>query len=204
MPNPKTQATSPKPKMYDGWIRKSDLDAWLDRYLPVPTQVISSEEYQPIAQRVQQGRLEHEIVATAELTAKYLGIDRRKFLCSSCGMALAFAAINTVFGPFFRVDATELLEPRPPAEHKEHGFIFYVQTHHVAMPSQSPHSDPEFLDAVVGMRDMASKMNPALKGRKGKIEDAYLQNYIKEIFLDRETDIVALSALPENRKRRMF
>jgi len=196
MENPKTQAACPKPKIYDGWIRKSELDAWLDRYLPVPTQVISNEEYQPIPQTVQQRRLEHEIVANAELTAKYLGVDRRKFLRSSCGMALAFAAMNTVFGPFFRVDAAELLEPAPIGEHKEHTFIFDVQTHHVAMPSQTPHSDPEFLEAVVGMRDMASKMNPALKGRKGKIEDAYLENYIKEIFLDSETDIVALSALP--------
>jgi predicted TIM-barrel fold metal-dependent hydrolase len=64
------------------------------------------------------------------------------------------------------------------------------------MPSQNPHADPEFLHAVVGMRDLASQMNPALKGRKGRIEDAYLENYIKEIFLDSDTDVVALSALP--------
>jgi len=196
MPNTKTIPASPKPKIYDGWIRKSDLDAWLDHYLPIPTRVVSNEEYQPIPQTLQQYRLEQEILAQAELKATYLGVDRRKFLRSSCGMALAFAAMNTVFGPFFKVEAAELLEPAATAQNKEPGFIFDVQTHHVAMPNQNPHADPDFLEAVVGMRDMASKMNPALKGRKGKIEDAYLQNYIKEIFLDSETDIVALSALP--------
>lgn len=196
MSNPKTRPACPKPRIYDGWIRKSDLDAWLDRYLPIPTQVISNEEYQPIPQTRRQRRLEQEITANAESTANYLGMDRRKFLRSSCGMALAFAAMNSVFGPFFRVEAAEILEPAASTRSGEHTFIFDVQTHHVAMPSQSPHSDPNFLDAVVGMRDMASKMNPDLKGRKGKIEDAYLQNYIKEIFLDSETDMVALSALP--------
>jgi len=196
MPNPKTLPTSPKPRIYDGWIRKSDLDAWLDRHLPVPTQVISNEEYEPIPQTSRQRRLEREIVAGAELKAKYLGMDRRTFLRTSSGMALAFAAMNTVFGPFFQVDASELLQPRAAADKQAHDFIFDVQTHHVVTPSQNPHADPEFLDAVVGMRNMASKMNPALKGRAGKIEDAYLENYIKEIFLDSDTDIVALSALP--------
>ena len=111
-------------------------------------------------------------------------------------MALAFAAMNTIFGPFFQIEAAELLEPAAAlTENKGHTFIFDVQTHHVAMPSQNPHADSDFLNAVVGMRDMASKMNPALKGRKGKIDDAYLENYIKEIFLDSETDMVALVGL---------
>jgi hypothetical protein len=72
MPNPKTLPACPKPKIYDGWIRKSDLDAWLDRHLPIPTQVISNEEYQPIPQTEQQCRLEQEIVASAEGKATYL------------------------------------------------------------------------------------------------------------------------------------
>ena len=196
MSNAKSLPAAPKPKNYNGWIRKSDLDAWLDRYLPVPTQVISNEEYQPMPQTAQQYRLEQEIIAGAERQAKHLGVDRRSFLRGSCGMALAFAAMNNVFGHFFRVDPWELVEPTVYAQTKEHIFIFDVQTHHVAMPSQSPHADQNFLGAVVGMRDMASKINPALKDRKGKIEDAYVENYVKEVFLDSETDLVALSALP--------
>src|SRR3989442_11344058 len=64
------------------------------------------------------------------------------------------------------------------------------------MPNQAPRADHQFLEAVVGMRDMARKMNPALKEHGARIEDAYLENYIKEIFLDSDTDVVALSALP--------
>lgn len=196
MPNPKTVPSCPKPQVQNGWIRKSDLDAWLDRHLPVPTQVISNEEYLPTAQTQQQRLLEQEIVANAERQAGYLGMDRRRFLRTSCGMALAFAAMNTVFGRFFRVEAEELFDPAAVAENKARFFIFDVQTHHVAMPSQAPRADKDFLKAVVGMRDMARKMNPALKDHEARIEDAYLENYIKEVFLDSDTDVVALSALP--------
>ena len=196
MSNPKSVPSYPKPQVHNGWIRKSDLDAWLDRHLPVPTQVISNEEYVPIPQTAQQRRLEQEIVVSAERQAGYLGMDRRQFLRTSCGMALAFAAMNSVFGHFFRVEAAELSESPAVAENKARFFVFDVQTHHVAMPNQAPRADQQFLEAVVGMRDMARKMNPALKGRDARIEDAYLENYIKEIFLDSDTDVVALSALP--------
>jgi predicted TIM-barrel fold metal-dependent hydrolase len=64
------------------------------------------------------------------------------------------------------------------------------------MPNQAPRADQEFLTAVVGMRNMARRMNPALKEQEARIEDAYLENFIKEIFLDSDTDVVALSALP--------
>jgi uncharacterized protein len=196
MSNPKSVPSCPKPQVHNGWIRKSDLDAWLDRHLPVPTQVISNEEYVPISQTAQQRRLEQEILANAERQAGYLGMDRRQFLRTSCGMALAFAAMNSVFGHFFRVEAAELSESPAVAENKARFFIFDVQTHHVAMPNQAPRADQQFLEAVVGMRDMARKMNSALKGREARIEDAYLENYIKEVFLDSDTDVVALSALP--------
>jgi predicted TIM-barrel fold metal-dependent hydrolase len=196
MPNSKTTPPAHKPEAHNGWIRKSELDAWLDRYLPVPTQVISNEEYQPIPQTAKQLRLEQKINAEAEHQGRRLGMDRRSFLRTSCGMALAFAAMNSVFGRFFHVDAAELLEPAAAAETNARFFIFDVQTHHVVMPNQNPHADPGFLNAVVSMRNTAANMNPALKGRKGKIEDAYIENYIKEIFLDSETDMVALSALP--------
>ncbi|MBZ5629468.1 MAG: hypothetical protein LAO06_11455 [Acidobacteriia bacterium] len=196
MPNSKTAPKTAKPRAENGWIRKSELDAWLDRYLPVPTQVISNEEYAPIPQTPEQRRLEREILAGAERQAQRLGMDRRKFLKTSCGMALAFAAMNTVFGRMFTVDAEELFEPAAVDEKKLKTFIFDIQTHHVAMPEQAPKADQVFLGAVVGMRNNAAKMNPALKDRKAAIEDAYIENYIKEVFLDSDTDVVALSALP--------
>jgi len=203
MANPKTRPSPPPPEPETNtplragrWVRKSDLDAWLDRHLPVPTQVISNEEYLPIPQTSRQRLLEQEIVAGAERQAGYLGMDRRRFLRTSCGMALAFAAMNTIFGRFFRVDAAELFEPSAIAENRTRVFIFDVQTHHVALPGQAPNADQDFLKNLLSLRSRARQMNPALKDREARIEDLYLETYIKEVFLDSETDVVALSALP--------
>jgi len=194
--NAKTRPAAQKPAARNGWIRKSELDAWLDRYLPVPTQAVSNEEFNPIPQTPEQKRVEDEIIAGAARHAQLTGIDRRKFLRSSCGMALAFAAMNTVFGRCFRVEAAELLEPAAVDANKTKFFIFDVQTHHVAMPDEIPHVDTAFLNAIFSLRETARSMNPALKDRAPKPEDLYLENYIKEVFLDSDTDVVAISALP--------
>src|SRR5260370_4848842 len=195
MINPKTTPSAPKPKPQNGWIRKSELDAWLGRFLPVPTQAVSNEEYNPMAQTPAQRRVEHLILSSAEAHAGLDRTDRRSFLRSSSGMALAFAGMNTVYGKCFRVNAAELSDAAA-AEGKTRFFIFDIQTHHVATPEQVPHPDEEFLHALYGIRETARQMNPALTSRQTKPEDLYLENYIKEVFLDSETDVVALSALP--------
>jgi hypothetical protein len=100
----------------NGWVHKCDLDGYLDRHLPIPTQVVSNEEYFPLPQTRKQKAVEHHLLEIATCSAKNLGIDRREFLHSACGMAAAFTALNTVFGDFFRVDAAEMLEPAAAAE----------------------------------------------------------------------------------------
>ena len=118
MSNPKTFPSASKPEVHDGWIRKCDLDDYLDRNLPIPTQVVSNEEFIPPPQTSQQKAVEHHLLQTGAQNAKKLGMDRRQFFRTSCGMAAAFAAVNTVFGRFFTVDAAELFEPAAAAEKK--------------------------------------------------------------------------------------
>src|SRR5271154_5053759 len=126
MANAKSIGAAPKPKVQNGYVRKSDLDAWLDRFLPIPTQVISNEEFNPMPQTPEQKRVEREIITGAALQAHLTGMDRRKFLRSTCGMALAFAAMNTVHGKCFRVEAAELSDPAAVAANKTKFFIFDV------------------------------------------------------------------------------
>lgn len=196
MPNPKTTPTVPPPESHNGWIRKSDLDAWLERFLPIPTQAVSNEEFDPIPQTSDQQRVERAILAGAERQARRLGMDRRQFLRTSSGMALAFAAMNTVYGKCFRLDAAELSDPVAVDATKTRFFIFDVQTHHVALPEQAPHADQQLLHRILGWRESARRMTPALQDRQAQMADLYLENYIKEVFLDSETDVVALSTLP--------
>ena len=145
--NPKTEPVPQRPVPSQGWVRKCDLDAYLGRALPVPTQVVSNEEFIPLPQTLAQRAVEQRIAEIADTGSRKLGIDRRSFLRSSCGMAAAFAAMNSVFGQFFAVDAAELLESDATAASRPDYFVFDVQTHHVEIgrhgprPSRvSPHS----------------------------------------------------------------
>ena len=197
MSNPKTTRSSPaRPRVYNGWVRKFELDDYLDRHLPVPTQVVSNEEYFPLPQTRQQQAVEHHALELADRNSKRLGMSRRQLLRTSCGMAVSFAAMNAVFGEFFTVDAAELLEPAAAQERKIKYFIFDVQTHHVGTGTQIPSANREFLDYFYNLRRTVARADPALAEREMKKEDLELENFIKEVFLDSETDLIALSSLP--------
>lgn len=189
MPNPKTApSSSPPPTPLGGWVQKCELDAHLDRHLPIPNQVVSNEEYVPLAQTTQQQAVERRLLELAGRNARALGMTRRAFLHSSCGMATAFVALNDVFGPFFRVDRAEMLEAAAVGQAKADFFIFDVQTHHVKTGFQS--------QGFLGMRHLAREWNPELLRRTPRMEDLYLENFIKEVFLDSETDMIVVSGIP--------
>ncbi len=78
------------------WIRKWRLDAQADGFSPLPTQVVSNEEYVPLPQTREQQRLAALIDQTARAHARRLGVGRREFLASSAGMASAFLALNAI------------------------------------------------------------------------------------------------------------
>ena len=78
---------------------------------PVPTRMISNGEYMPVPQTEKQKQVEARIQELAESGSKRLGIDRRRFLASTGGMAAAFLAMNDVFGRFFDVSPIEMFEP---------------------------------------------------------------------------------------------
>jgi predicted TIM-barrel fold metal-dependent hydrolase len=179
------------------WIRKSDLDVRIGRDTPVPTQVISNEEYAPPAQTRAQREVERRLEDKASRLARRLGMSRRRFLRTSCGMAAAFAAMNEVFGPFFRVRAAELTEPAASLQDDPDYFVLDAQVHHVnALP---PRTEPDraFMDYLVEVRRFGANWNPALANRQIAVEELYRETFIREIFLESETDVVVVSALPQ-------
>ena len=190
----KSLPAAPRPVSQNGWVRKCELDAYLDRFLPIPTQVVSNEEFFPLAQTRKQKVLERHLIEMSESKAKHLRMDRRHFLRTGCGMATAFMAMNQVFGDFFAVQAAETLEPDAAAAGRVDYFIFDVQTHHVA---------PGRAELVMGndispltLRRTGALFDPALAAREARPEDLYLQNYIKEVFLDSDTSIACITGVP--------
>src|SRR6516165_9043328 len=132
MRNSKTTLPVRQPQVHDGWVRKHELDDYLDRHLPIPTQVVSNEEFIPLLQTRKQRAVEDVLLEAGSRVSTRLAIDRRQFFRTACGMAAGFAAMNTVFGHFFRVDAAELYDAAAATAMKTDYFIFDVQTHHVA------------------------------------------------------------------------
>src|SRR5205807_2432212 len=98
------------------WIPKWQRDRKKGVDSPVPTQVVSNEEFIPRPQNDKQKEVERLIGVLAEEKSKKLGLDRRSFMASSMGMATAFLASNMVYGKNWDVEEVETLEPAAQAE----------------------------------------------------------------------------------------
>src|SRR6266542_1604820 len=78
---------------------------------PIPTQIVSNGEYLPPPQSETQKRVERRMLELADVSGKRLGLSRRQFMQTSCGMAAAFLAMNEVYGNVFQVEGAEAHEP---------------------------------------------------------------------------------------------
>ena len=92
------------------WIRKADRDRRKGVDSPMPTQVVSTEEFIPRPQSEQQKKVEQLIVDMADKNSKKLGLSRRDYMGSSMGLAACFLASNAVWGKNFEVDAEEAMD----------------------------------------------------------------------------------------------
>lgn len=160
---------------------------------PIPTQIVASDEFQPVPQTLRQRAVEARLLDLAGALAPRHGLDRRGFFRSASGMAAAFLAINGVFGPLFAVNPAEAAEPdaamaRAAALRGQH--IVDVHTHFLR--------DDTRLTRFVDMRkDAAARgWNPALHDKPQTIEHLKFDNWFKEIFLDSDTRVALISGAP--------
>ena len=177
---------------------------------PVPTRVVSNGEYMPPPQSAAQKQVEARVRELTEAGSKRLGIDRRRFLRTSGGMAAAFVAMNDVFGRFFDVDPIEMFEPTVYAQNGAPRDLFVMDQHvHMARGSSSG-------SAAMGLRQLASGRpnpynpnnvpdelgnvnpvwNPALVGLPELPENFHIVQFIKDIYLDSQLTVALLIAVP--------
>ncbi|MFN7276388.1 MAG: amidohydrolase, partial [Betaproteobacteria bacterium] len=101
---------------------------------PVPTQIVSNGEFNPMPQTTEQRRVEALVKSLGSRLARRQGLSRRDFLRTASGMATAFLAMNEVFGPVWDVSEAEAAD-RQMADARAKAlagqFIFDVQTHFV-------------------------------------------------------------------------
>jgi len=158
---------------------------------PIPTQVISNGEFNPLPQTREQREVEARVAALADQLGPRHGMTRRGFLASSAGMAAAFLAMNEVFGPLFDVTRAEAQTPGAAdarAQQLAGQFIVDVQTHFVR--------DDFKQDGLLGLAKYAKEhWNPALASENDLVRYKF-ENYIKEIFVDSDTKVALLSGAP--------
>ncbi len=166
------------------WIPKWQRDRAKGVDSPVPTQVVSTEEFIPRPQKEQQKQVEKLTCAMAEERAKKLGMERRAFMASSMGLATAFLASNNVYGRYWDVEEVETYEADATEEKWPKGeyFIFDVQTH--------------FTNGLaLTFRNMEFVRNMGFK-LKSDPEAYAFPNFIKELFFDSETNMIVISGVP--------
>src|SRR6201999_4516344 len=78
---------------------------------PLPTQVVSSDEFYPEPQNGRQREVEARLLALADELGAQQNLSRRSFFRSASGMAAPFLAMNQVYGGLFNVSKAEAAEP---------------------------------------------------------------------------------------------
>jgi uncharacterized protein len=160
---------------------------------PIPTQIVSNGEYLPPPQSETQRRVERRILELADDNGRRLGLSRRQFMQTGCGMAAAFLAMNEIYGAdVFQVTAAEAREPelmQARAQGLAGQFIFDVQTHFVR-------DDFDHKELLGLARFAAEHWNPQLKDDTSSLARYKFHNYVKEVYYDSDTSIALLSGAP--------
>lgn len=170
--------------------------------IPLPTRLVSNEEFPPLPQTAAQRAVEDRILAEAERLAPRLGLSRRDFLRRSGGIATSLLAMNAVFGRFFDVLPVEAADPGAFKERTgDPVFIFDVQLHYVGAGydpgnAEAGRKGAVTKQALLGLRRQSRRLNPKLASDRGTLADLSWENLVKEVFLDSETAIGLISTPP--------
>ena len=173
--------------------------------LPIKIDSTSNGEYEPIpiSKRNREGN--KLALDWATKNAKRKGQTRRDFLVSSCGAASTLLAINHAnayygkTGGFFDIQGESAFEADSANAQVGGGeFIFDVQGHYVNPQGDWLSRIPPDARAYAGMQKAACAAGG--EGDRGYLNCLSESEFIKDIFLDSDTDIMVLSFVPSTRE----
>ncbi len=174
--------------------------------LPIKLDSTSNGEYVPIPLEPVHHRARALASAAATDHARRLGLRRRGFLVSACGAAATLLAMNEAYaaqgkrGGFFQVPpeaALDLQLARSPLDGND--FIFDVQGHFV-------NPTGAWLKRLApGERPLLFTQSARCEPHRGTGPLDYLNcigpdQFVKDVFLDSDTDLMVLSFVPSTRE----
>jgi len=174
--------------------------------LPIKLDTTTNGEFAPIPLARSHYQARAEAIAAATHNAKRLAISRRSFLVSACGAATTLLAMNRAYathgprGSSFELPAEAALDTQLARSTLDTGeFIFDVQGHFVDPTGAWTQSLPA---GAQPFRSTAQNKSCAALAQPGL---AYLsclngEAFIKDVFLDSDTDLCVLSFVPSTRR----
>lgn len=170
--------------------------------LPIKLDTTSNGEYEPLPLEAHVEKAIAEAHTAVSGNARRSGVGRRDFMISTCGVATTLLALNEAHaaqgrtGGVFDLPKIAALDADVAAASLNGDeFIFDVQNHHVnALGRWRNPSSPW----VKGLKNFP---NSACTHEIGKDEYAYVncfngENYIKDVFLDSDTQLAVMSMVP--------
>ena len=174
--------------------------------LPIKLDSTSNGEFVPVPLAREHHHANHLAHEAATEHAKHLGLNRRSFLTSACGVASTLMSMNQAYaaagprGGYFALDkmaALDLHAARSAVDGSE--FIFDVQGHFVnPTGAWTKRLTP-------AARPLRMAKTQSCGPGKGSGDLDYLQcigqdEFIKDVFLDSDTDLMVLSFVPSTRQ----
>jgi predicted TIM-barrel fold metal-dependent hydrolase len=177
------------------------------RRLPIKLDTTTNGEYAPIPLRREHREAKQLAHEAASANAKKLALTRRRFLVSAAGAASTLLAMNAAYakvgkvGGFFDVPkdaALDLQLARSTLDRSD--FIFDVQGHFVnptgAWVKRLPPGSKPF-GWTVGSARCAPHRGP---GELDVLNCIGPDQFVKDVFLDSDTDLMVLSFVPSTRE----
>jgi predicted TIM-barrel fold metal-dependent hydrolase len=170
---------------------------------PIPTQIVSSDEYLPAPQTTQQREVEARLRELGSRLAARQGISRRRFFATAAGMAASYQVMNQVYGELFAVHPAEAADPEL-AQARAKGLadqtIFDAHVHFIRDDPSPAVSDASRIGGLMWQRSQVTKLgwNKDLVGREPTIADLKYDNFFKEIYLDSDTKVALLTNAPSD------
>jgi uncharacterized protein len=174
--------------------------------LPIKIDSTSNGEFAPVTLEQRNVAANRAARQRATENARRIGMSRRNFLVSSCGAASTLLAINEVnaaagkTGGFFALDAAAAFEADAAAEQLQgREFIFDVQGHFVDPNGRWVREDPS---RAQGFRWPEKAACPLAEepGPHSHLQCLGPDEFVKDVFLDSDTDMMVLSFVPSTRE----
>ena len=174
--------------------------------LPIKLDTATNGEFAPIPLAAVHHRARRLAFDAAVANARRLNLTRRSFLVSACGAATALLAMNAAYaargrrGGYYELPAAAALDAqlaRSALDRQD--FIFDVQGHFVNPTGAWTRALPPEAKPLRFATDRASCSSSSARGL-ASLQCLGSEAFVKDVFLDSDTDLVVLSFVPSTRK----